>query len=117
MPAGERPDIAVGFCQPVDGAGNVGDLVGVDGRRLRSQRGTRVFRHAGSAAVGRQSLLGRSPVMSEASRERAVQEMAYCEHVLVQSGTRILHRLLPAKGLFTWAHYPQQDVFDAATDV
>lgn len=53
--------------------------------------------------------------MSDEAKQRAAQEMAYCEHVLAKSGTSVLLRTLPADGLVTWKHYPQPDVFDPAT--
>ena len=53
--------------------------------------------------------------MTEQARQRAAQEMAYCEHVLAKSGVSILGRVLPAEGLVTWKHYPEPDVFDPAS--
>ena len=53
--------------------------------------------------------------MSEEARQRAAQEMAYCEHVLAKSSTGVLLRILPAEGLVTWKHYPEKDVYDPAT--
>ncbi|KAA0969630.1 hypothetical protein FPY71_13995 [Aureimonas fodinaquatilis] len=53
--------------------------------------------------------------MSEEARQRAAQEMVYCEQILAKSGTGILLRTLPAQGLVTWKHYPEKDVYDAAS--
>lgn len=53
--------------------------------------------------------------MSEEARQRAAQEMAYCEHVLAKSATGVLLRILPAEALVTWKHYPEKDVYDPAT--
>jgi hypothetical protein len=53
--------------------------------------------------------------MNEEARQRAAQEMAYCEHVLAKSGTGVLLRILPPDGLVTWKHYPDKDVYDPAT--
>lgn len=47
------------------------------------------------------------------ARQRAAQEMAYCEALLAKSGTSSLLKILPSQGLTTWKHYPEKDVFDA----
>lgn len=52
--------------------------------------------------------------MDGGARQRAEQEIAYCERILAKSGTSVLNRVLPAQGLVTWKHYPETDVFDAA---
>lgn len=52
--------------------------------------------------------------MDEAGRQRAQQEIAYCEAILAKSGTSVLSRVLPARGLVTWKHYPDPEVFDPA---
>lgn len=49
--------------------------------------------------------------MNEA-KERAAQEMAYCNAILAKSNSGILHKILPAHGLVTWKHYPEKDVYD-----
>lgn len=53
--------------------------------------------------------------MSSAAKERAAQEMAYCENILAKSGSSVLLRILPPQGLKTWTHYPEKDVYDQAT--
>jgi hypothetical protein len=53
--------------------------------------------------------------MSDEARQRAAQEMAYCEHILAKSSTGVLLRILPAEGLVTWKHYPETDVYDPTT--
>ncbi|MBI1621818.1 DUF6969 family protein [Aquamicrobium zhengzhouense] len=52
--------------------------------------------------------------MSEA-KQRAAQEMAYCEQILTKSSTSVLLRVLPAEGLVTWKHYPEPEVFDPSS--
>ncbi|MDH7785412.1 hypothetical protein QBD01_001430 [Ochrobactrum sp. 19YEA23] len=54
-------------------------------------------------------------MISSAAKERAAQEMAYCENILAKSGSGVLLRILPAQGLKTWKHYPEKDVYDHAT--
>lgn len=52
---------------------------------------------------------------STEARERAALEMAYCESVLAKSSLNVLLKTLPAEGLVTWKHYPERDVYDAAS--
>lgn len=53
--------------------------------------------------------------MSGNAKERAQQEMAYCEAVLAKSASNILLETLPSEGLVTWKHYPEKDVYDPAS--
>lgn len=53
--------------------------------------------------------------MSSPGKERATQEMAYCENILAKSGSNVLLRILPSQGLTTWKHYPEKDVYDPVT--
>lgn len=53
--------------------------------------------------------------MSEA-RERALQEIAFCEQVLAKGGLNVLTETLrDAPSITAWTHYPQPDVFDPQT--
>lgn len=53
--------------------------------------------------------------MSE-SRDRARQELAFCESVLAKGGLTILTETLrDASDLSVWTHYPKDDVFDPQT--
>lgn len=53
--------------------------------------------------------------MLDDARERAAQEMAYCEAILAKSGTSVLRKTLPSDGLVTWKHYPESDIYDTAS--
>jgi hypothetical protein len=53
--------------------------------------------------------------MDHDSKLRAKQEMDYCAAILAKSKTSVLLKTLPASDLSTWKHYPEQEVYDAAT--
>jgi hypothetical protein len=53
--------------------------------------------------------------MNHDSKLRAKHEMDYCEAILAKSKTSVLLKTLPATDLSIWKHYPEQEVFDAAT--
>ena len=53
--------------------------------------------------------------MDSPAKQRARQEMAYCEAILAKSGSSVLLRILPAQGLETWKHYPEKDAYDPAS--
>lgn len=48
----------------------------------------------------------------DAERERAAQEVAYCERLLAKSGENVLRETLRDAPVTAWEHYPPGDVFD-----
>lgn len=49
-------------------------------------------------------------------RERAQQELLFCEKILAKGGLNVLlETLADAKSVEAWSHYPKGDVFDAET--
>src|SRR5690606_8259619 len=87
-------------------------------RTLRSRAGEA---SAATAAGAGQACAAASPGsgverMSTGARDRALAEIAYCEHVLATGGLSVLAHTLRDVGAFgAWDHYPPGDVFEPAT--
>ena len=50
---------------------------------------------------------------TQEDRERAAQEVAFCERLLAKSGENVLRETLRDAPVTAWEHYPPGDVFDA----
>lgn len=54
--------------------------------------------------------------MADETQAVALQEIAFCEHVLAKGGQNILTEVLRgAANVVSWQHYPEPDVFDPQT--